>query len=299
MKHLKVLGELFNSSTLCVHCSNKVFDRGGVARAKSSFFTSSFRLCRSFSTTPLRLKKKKDYYAEEKLPIFDYGKIHSEKKRLYVFGGAAHGALGLQTLLRPEKDHHKKMLYMQRPVRHTFGDLHTVTNMAAGHGFSLVSVKPKKDNDPVVFGCGYNKMSQLGYQPGTRDFSLGALIAFVPIPLPLNKTTKVIALGAGRGHSLISVEGMGLLTLGENSYGQCGRSIIDDEEYQGSKYVCRIPSFGPSQDYDVVQIASRFDVSVCLTRMGTVYTFGCNNQGQLGRGKDISRPWEPAQLEGT
>lgn len=89
---------------------------------------------------------------------------------------------------------------------------------------------------------------------------MGCLISIVPIPLPLNKSTKVLALGAGRGHSIISVEGSGLITLGDNSQGQCGRKVIEDEEYMGSKYICRIPRFGSTHDYDVVQIASRFDV---------------------------------------
>lgn len=32
--------------------------------------------------------------------------------------------------------------------------------------------------------------------------------------------------------------------------------------------------------------------------MGRIYTFGANNQGQLGRGKNISKPWVPAEVGG-
>ncbi|CAL8101156.1 unnamed protein product [Orchesella dallaii] len=282
MTHLKsrVLRDvLLDSSMLCFNCANKVFKQGVIRTSGNPNSFSAITSCRSmFTTTTLKGLAKKDFYAEEKLPT--------------------HGALGLHTLLRPVEDNHKRMLYMQRPVRHTFGDKHAITDIAAGHGFTLISVKPKKENDPVLFGCGYNKKSQLGYQPGFRDIPLGVLISIVPIPLPLNKTTKVLALGAGRGHSLVSVEGKGIISLGENTFGQCGRQIIEDEDYEGSKYICRIPAFGSGPEHDVVQIASRFDVSVCLTRMGTVYTFGCNMHGQLGRGKDVSKPWVPAQLQG-
>lgn len=54
------------------------------------------------------------------------------------------------------------MLYLQRPARHNFGETNSVTDIAAGHGFTLIAVKPKGESGPVVFGCGYNTKSQLG-----------------------------------------------------------------------------------------------------------------------------------------
>lgn len=86
------------------------------------------------------------------------------------------------------------------------------------------------------------------------------LISFVPLALPIDQSSVVLAIGAGRGHSMISVAGKGLITFGDNAQGQCGRKIIDDEEYMGSKYICRLPPFGSSHDYDVVQIANNLDV---------------------------------------
>lgn len=35
-----------------------------------------------------------------------------------------------------------------------------------------------------------------------------------------------------------------------------------------------------------------------MTKSGKVYTFGCNSQGQLGRGKVIEKPWLPAEVQG-
>lgn len=56
----------------------------------------------------------------------------------------------------------RKFVCMHRPVRHAFAGDHQVRDVAAGHGFTLISVKPKKENGPVIFGCGYNAKSQLG-----------------------------------------------------------------------------------------------------------------------------------------
>jgi RCC1-like G exchanging factor-like protein len=97
-----------------------------------------------------------------------------------------------------------------------------------------------------------------GYQSSRLDAPLETVISIVPLPFPGKKTSKVLALGAGGGHSLVSIEGEGLYSLGDNSSGQCGREIIKDEKYFGSKYVHKFSRF---HDDPVVYICSRFDLS--------------------------------------
>lgn len=53
-------------------------------------------------------------------------------------------------------------------------------------------------------------------------------------------TTKVTGLAAGRAHSVIVTDKEGIFTFGNNAYGQCGRTIIKDEIYQGSAVVHNI-----------------------------------------------------------
>lgn len=61
-----------------------------------------------------------------------------------------------------------------------------------------------------------------------------------PITLPLqNTSTKIIDMAAGRAHLLILTT-EGLFTLGNNAYGQCGRSIILTENYEKSMVVHHI-----------------------------------------------------------
>lgn len=61
------------------------------------------------------------------------------------------------------------------------------------------------------------------------------------IDLPLkNDSTQVIGIAAGRAHSLILTT-EGLFTLGNNAYGQCGRPIIMNENYENCMVVHHIP----------------------------------------------------------
>lgn len=62
-----------------------------------------------------------------------------------------------------------------------------------------------------------------------------------PVFLPLKKkSANILGLAAGRAHSLILTD-EGLFTLGNNGYGQCGRQIINNEDYLRSKVVHHVP----------------------------------------------------------
>lgn len=61
---------------------------------------------------------------------------------------------------------------------------------------------------------------------------MGLILANVPIELPFKQpSTKIKAVAAGRAHTLILTNTNGVYTLGNNSYGQCGRKIIENEDY--------------------------------------------------------------------
>lgn len=58
------------------------------------------------------------------------------------------------------------------------------------------------------------------------------ILATVPIQLPLKQpNTKIKAVTAGRAHTLVLTNKEGVYALGNNSYGQCGRKIIENEDY--------------------------------------------------------------------
>ena len=74
---------------------------------------------------------------------------------------------------------------------------------------------------------------------------MGILTAPVPINLGLKNPTKtkVKAISAGRAHLAVVTDLEGVFTLGNNAYGQCGRRIVENEEYFGSRIVHRIHHF--------------------------------------------------------
>ena len=68
-----------------------------------------------------------------------------------------------------------------------------------------------------------------------------------PINLPLKEPkTQVVGLAAGRAHLLVLTT-EGLFTLGNNGYGQCGRPIINNEDYRRNSIVHHIPNIKGSQ----------------------------------------------------
>lgn len=61
----------------------------------------------------------------------------------------------------------------------------------------------------------------------------------VPIHLP-NIKSNVSGVACGRAHTVILTEKDGALTLGHNGYGQCGRHIVENEDYQRQSTVHNI-----------------------------------------------------------
>ncbi|KAI4497476.1 hypothetical protein M0802_007487 [Mischocyttarus mexicanus] len=206
------------------------------------------------------------------LPIFKYPVSKVDDRRVYVWGLAEHGALGTveRTLIK------QGVAYLPAPRRLTFGEIHKVTDVACGYGFTAFAVSSSDKN--IIYGSGINTDSQLGFQEANR-ISLDLVTSPRPINLPLqNSTTKVISIAAGRAHLLI-LTSEGLFTLGNNGYGQCGRPIIMNENYNNSKVVHHIPNIRGNQ---ITAVTAGQDHSILLTESGEIYTFGWGADGQTG-----------------
>lgn len=107
-----------------------------------------------------------------------------------------------------------------------------VTCITSGYGFSAYGIKSK--DRYKVFGTGLNTDSQIGYHDPRRGHPLETLLIPVPIRLPLStpETTKITQLSAGRAHLVVLTDNEGVFTLGNNAHGQCGRKVIDNEDYK-------------------------------------------------------------------
>lgn len=78
-----------------------------------------------------------------------------------------------------------------------------------------------------------------GYHSVRKDHPLELVVEPVPIHLP-NIKSAITGIACGRAHTLVLTEKAGVLTLGNNAYGQCGRHIIEDEDYQRQSTVHQI-----------------------------------------------------------
>ncbi|EGV96862.1 Williams-Beuren syndrome chromosomal region 16 protein-like [Cricetulus griseus] len=131
---------------------------------------------------------------------------------------------------------------------------------------------------------GLNKDSQLGFHRSRKDKTRGYeyVLEPAPVPLPLDRPqeTKVLQVSCGRAHSLILTDREGVFSMGNNSHGQCGRKVVEDEVYSESHTVHRMQDF----DGQVVQVVCGQDHSLFLTNKGEVYSCGWGADGQTGLG---------------
>ncbi|XP_051162867.1 RCC1-like G exchanging factor-like protein [Leptopilina boulardi] len=207
------------------------------------------------------------------LPVFQYPISESSDRRVYVWGLAEHGALG--TIDRVQKIDY--ISFIPKPSRLTFGEIFNVVDFACGYGFTAFAVRSNDNN--IVYGSGINTDSQIGFHSTDKKYKHPIITTPRPVNLPLKEAkSHVVSLAAGRAHLLI-LTNEGLFTLGNNGYGQCGRPIINNENYRKNAIVHHIPDVKGNQ---ITQVYAGQDHSILLTENGEVYCFGWGADGQTG-----------------
>lgn len=185
---------------------------------------------------------------------------------MYVFGLAETGALGIQHSLKKHKE--RQASFVQHPSRLSFGERNQVLDVACGYGFSLFAVKEK--DDVSLYGTGINTDSQVGYHKhgGVTNKPIELLICPAPIQLPQKDPKdkiQVVKVAAGRAHSLILSEGGSIFALGNNSYGQCGRPVVDNEKFSGSSLIHRMEA-NTFHDQKILDIVCGQDIRYFIHR---------------------------------
>ncbi|KAM8975675.1 RCC1-like G exchanging factor-like protein [Pelodytes ibericus] len=218
---------------------------------------------------------------EDELPIFQYvGERSRRKDRVFVWGFSNTGALGISSFVVPDTGRKKPRTFQLTPYRLDMDE--KISSAACGYGFTLLS--SSTSDITKVWGMGLNKDSQIGFHRSRRDRTKGYeyVLEPSPIPLPLDKpqNTKVVQVSCGRAHSLILTDNEGVLSLGNNSYGQCGRKIVEGEIYSESQLIHRLRQL----DSKVVQVVCGQDHSLFRTEKGEIYSCGWGADGQTGLG---------------
>lgn len=225
------------------------------------------------------------------MPVYQYV---IEKPRLqtriYVWGFAQFGALGMSNYVKP-RDGKRPLVKQHRPARLDFAEKHEVTDVACGYGFTVFAVK--STNLTKVFGTGLNSDSQIGYHAPVRGHPLEFIIEPAPIEIPFNSSsTKVTQVACGRAHSIILTDKEGIFSLGNNAYGQCGRPIVQDEEYKANPRIHKVHI-----DESIAHIECGQDNTLFITDKGQVYSCGWGADGQLGIGT-FKNEWHPQLVNG-
>lgn len=223
----------------------------------------------------------------DKFPEYEFYRSKSKDRRVYVWGEATTGACGINESITTQK-YAKEVKY---PTRLPFAERFDVIDIAAGYGFTLFACKPRRKDDATLFGCGLNTDAQLGFQKlgGETNRPMELMIYPAPIELPKRHDTedmKIVKVAAGRAHSIALSASDVIFTLGNNAYGQCGRLVIENEQFHSSQLVHRIEgkSIVGDEDDKIKDIVCGLDHSLLLTESGKVFACGWGADGQTGLG---------------
>ncbi|XP_076082964.1 RCC1-like G exchanging factor-like protein isoform X2 [Mytilus galloprovincialis] len=140
---------------------------------------------------PLSKKQQKRKLKEE--TITQYAGDNSKRAdRVYAWGCASTGAIGIPSYLKPEKKGQHPIYTVRQPARIKFMDRANlkVTKVGCGYGFTVYVTTSFRGNR--LYGTGINTDSQIGYHEFPRNT---------------------------------------VFTLGNNAYGQCGRPIVEGEVF--------------------------------------------------------------------
>ncbi|XP_072241436.1 probable E3 ubiquitin-protein ligase HERC3 [Leuresthes tenuis] len=130
-----------------------------------------------------------------------------------------------------------------------------------------------------VFGWGRNDRGQLGLGD-TTDRHTPAAVHYM-------NTKKAVYISCGKEHTAILTKDGAVFTFGAGQYGQLGHKSLEDE-------VCPRLVEEPLGEKANKIACGRYHTLVLSGSM-KVYSFGCNEQRQLGRGEETSVPL-PVQL---
>jgi alpha-tubulin suppressor-like RCC1 family protein len=149
----------------------------------------------------------------------------------------------------------------------------TVTSIAAGTSHTLAVM-----SDGHVAAWGSNASGQLGTGGPTAGSAMPAAVSRSGVLA--GKTVTAIA--AGNAHSVALLSDGTMVAWGMNSSGQLGSGNTT----LSAVPVAVVPS-GALAGKSVVQIAAGADHNLALTADGRVYSWGANQEGQLGNGSSF------------
>lgn len=258
----------------------------------NKIFKKSLQKIEIFSIRQYTTDSKRSILLQDKEKFYEYElrKSPSDRRRVYVWGFAETGALGIHNSLQKTAERHTALIH--HPTRLKFAENCDITDVIAGYGFSAFAVN--RSDSETLFGTGINTDGQLGQQEtgeGENTKKLDIIIYPTAIQLPRKPSEtiedlQVKCMSAGRAHLVVVTQNGTIFTLGNNSFGQCGRQIIPKEAYSASTGIIhRIEKYNIVKDSDeIINVECGQDHTIFLTKSGKLLSCGWGSDGQTGRG---------------
>ena len=146
-------------------------------------------------------------------------------------------------------------------------------------------------SDGTVYSWGFNSWGQLGNGTSGTANNASAPVAVKTAGTPMEGKT-IVQVAAGATHSLALATDGTIYAWGKNEYGQLG----NDSTINSPVPVAVKTTGTPMDGKTIIQIHAGYEHSLALASDGTVYAWGRNNSGQLGK-NDATDTHIPAAVQ--
>mgnify|MGYP006418948785 CR=1 FL=1 len=159
-----------------------------------------------------------------------------------------------------------------------------ITSIACGHAHSLFL-----SEDGHVFACGANDHGQCGVGPGAvlhphviESFIEAATETETETDHHAAAATIIVSMAGGSAHSAFTAKNGEVYTCGRGHCGQLGTGVFEDS------FRPQRVSFVDVLTVDAIQVACGDAFTLCLFEGGSIYAFGDNGHGKLGKGDRVA-----------
>ncbi len=146
-------------------------------------------------------------------------------------------------------------------------------------------------SDGTVYSWGFNSWGQLGNGTSGTANNASAPVAVKTAGTPMEGKT-IVQVAAGATHSLALATDGTIYAWGKNEYGQLGNDSTTNSPVPVAVKTAGTPMDGKT----IIQIHAGYEHSLALASDGTVYAWGRNNSGQLGK-NDATDTHIPAAVQ--
>ena len=146
-------------------------------------------------------------------------------------------------------------------------------------------------SDGTVYSWGFNSWGQLGNGTTGTANNASSPVAVKTAGTPMEGKT-IVQVAAGATHSLALATDGTIYAWGKNEYGQLGNDSTTNSPVPVAVKTAGTPMEGKT----IIQIHAGYEHSLALASDGTVYAWGRNNSGQLGK-NDATDAHIPAAVQ--